>query len=149
MDPSDLLIALSGLEGEGQHLLTALILDYQGGGIASTPQQVNFATRQPNPDYQSDMKETAKSIIEGLLLAPSRDLGHGVAHGIFVTSMWDLLDMESENVQPIHRAISSGTINAVEQLVDADRVEDALYVSLLGQCFYVNAADWAAIALRN
>jgi hypothetical protein len=149
MDPSDLLVALCGLEGDEQQLLMKLILDYQGGGLASTPQQVSFATRIPSAEYQADMGETAKSIIEGLLLAPDRNLGHGVAHGIFVTSMWDLLGMESDQTQPIHRAISGGTINAVEQLVRAERLEDALYVSLLGQCFYMNASDWAAITLNN
>ena len=142
VDPSDALIALCALEGEELRLMSALILDYQGGGLSTRPESIEILQRVPSAQLQGQMKETASATLETFTELDASTLSQGIAHGIFVTSLWDSLGMTKENILPVHRAISGGTISAVVGLLQRKRFEDAVYVALLGQCLYMNAGDW-------
>jgi len=142
VDPSDALIALCALEGEELRLLSSLILDYQGGGLTTKPESVQALQRVPSAELQTQMKETAGATLETFAELDGSTLSQGIAHGIFVTSLWDSLGMTKDNILPIHRAISGGTISAIVGLLQRKRFEDAIHVALLGQCLYMNASDW-------
>jgi hypothetical protein len=142
LEPSDLLIALCGLTGEEQQLLASLILDYQGGGITTRSGSVAILRRVPDAAMQSKMKETGQATFETFEALGYSNMAEGMAHGIFVTSLWGSLGMSGEDLLPIHRAISGGTISTVSQLLQRERLEDAIFVALLGQCLYMNALDW-------
>jgi hypothetical protein len=142
VDPSDALIALCALEGEELRLVSTLILDYQGGGLMTKPESIEILQRVPSAELQAQMNETAWATLETFTELDGSTLSRGIAHGIFVTSLWDSLGMTEDNVLPIHRAISRGTISAIVGLLQRKRVKDASYVALLGQCLYMNASDW-------
>jgi hypothetical protein len=142
LEPSDLLIALCGLSGEEHQRLASLILDYQGGGITTKPDSVAILRRVPDVAMQSKMKETGQATFETFEQLGFSNMAEGMAHGIFVTALWESLGMTGKEVLDIHRAISGGTISAISQLLQRERLEDAIYVALLGQCLYMNASDW-------
>ena len=140
MDPSDVLLLLCGREF--QESLATLVLDYQGGGIIMNPNSVKTLERAPSPELQEKMKQTAFATLEAIEELDDSTVSHGIAHAVFVTSLWDSLKMSHEDILPIHSAISGGTISAVISLLQNERVEDAIFVTLLGQCLYMNAVDW-------
>jgi len=142
VDPSDALIALCALEGEELRLLSSIILDYQGGGITTRPESIEILQRVPSAALQAQMKETAGATLETFTELDGSTFSQGIAHGIFVTALWDSLGMTKVDILPIHRAISGGTISAIVGLLQRKRFEDAIFVALLGQCLYMNAADW-------
>lgn len=142
MDPSDALIALCAREGEELRLLSSIILDYQGGGVTTRPESIKILQRVPSAELQAQMKDTARATLETFTELDGSTLSRGIAHGIFVTALWDSLGMTKEEILPIHRAISGGTISAILGLLQRKRFEDAVFVALLGQCLYMNAAEW-------
>lgn len=142
MDPSDALITLCGLEGEEQRLLAAIVLDYQGGGLTTSPKSVEILQRVPSLVLEKKMKENVVAMLDAFTEVDGSTFSQGLVHGIFVTSLWDSLEMSQEDVLPIHRGISAGTISAIVRLLQPKRLEDAVSVALLGQCLYMNATAW-------
>lgn len=142
VDPSDALIALCALEGDELQLLSAVILDYQGGGLTTTPESIEILRRVPSVELQEQMMGTTDATLELFTSLDGSAASQGIAHGIFVTSLWDSLEMTADDILPVHRAISEGTISAIVGLLQRKRFEDAIFVALLGQCLYMNAADW-------
>ena len=88
------------------------------------------------------MKQTTFATLEAIEQFDDFSASHGIAHAVFVTTLWDSLNMSHDDILPLHRAISGGTITAVISLLQNERVEDAIFVALLGQCLYMNAVDW-------
>lgn len=120
----------------------ALILDFQGGALLSTPEQVAAAQRVPTKDRQREMAEAARDVLEGLEAASGNQQFEAVVHGTLVTSLWELLEMEDTDVSELHRALSGATIDAASQLLKVGRTEDAFAVLLAGQVLYANVAGW-------
>lgn len=146
-DPSDNLIALCGLSGDQLQILSRVILDYQGGGISTSARSIDAIRKVPSQHQQSEMGETARSILEGIDATGVTTFGEGIAHALFVTSMADLLDVDSSDFSNTQSAISSGTINATMYLASRDEIEAALFVLLLGQLLFMNSDEWLASRL--
>jgi len=141
-DPSDALILFCGLSGYEQKILSGIVLAFQGGGLLDSAKSVQLARRVPSQDQQSEMKDIAISIIECLDASDLSNLGQGFAHGMFITSMTDMLSIEMDNVSPLQKAIAGGTINAMAHLVARKNHELALTVGLCGQVLFVNSSAW-------
>lgn len=141
-EPSDALISLCSLDGEELKLLGSVVLDYQGGGIITKRESIEILRRVPSEIQQVEMGEITESVLGTFKELGVSGLTEGIAHGILVTSLWELLGMTKEDVLPVHGAISSGTVSAVVALLAREMTENAFYVTLLGQCLYMNAADW-------
>jgi len=90
------------------------------------------------------MGETARSILEGIDATGVSTFGEGIAHALFVTSMADLLQIDSDKFSAVQSAISAGTINATMYLFSKEEIEAALFVLLLGQLLFMNSAEWSA-----
>jgi len=143
-DPSDNLIALCGLSGDQLQSLSRVILDYQGGGISTSARSIDAIRKVPTQHQQSEMGETARSILEGIDATGLTTFGEGIAHALFVTSMADLLQIDSNKFSTVQSAISAGTINATMYLVSREEIEAALFVLLLGQLLFMNSDGWSA-----
>ncbi|MEI6096224.1 MAG: hypothetical protein WCR08_12325 [Gammaproteobacteria bacterium] len=141
-DPSDALIYLCGLGGQEQKTLGDIVLAFQGGGLLDTEKSVEIARRPPSQDQQLERKETAIAIIECFEASNLSNMGQGFAHGMFITSMTDMLSVDIKKVTPLQKAIAGGTINAMAQLVAAKNHELALTVGLCGQVLFVNSSAW-------
>lgn len=141
-DPSDALIILCGLSGQEQKILADIVLAFQGGGLLDTAKSVQKARQAPSQDQQVEMKDISISIIECLTESGFSNMGQGFAHGMLITSMTDMLSIDIESVLPVQKAIASGTINAMTQLVAKKNHELALTVGLCGQVLFVNSAAW-------
>ncbi len=141
-DPSDALIFLCGLKSEEQKLLAEIVLAFQGGGLTDSAKSVQLARQVPSQHQQSEMKETSTSIIECLTESGLSNMGQGFAHGMLITSLTDMLSIGMDDVSPLQKAIASGTINAMTQLVAKNKFELALTVGLCGQVLFINSSDW-------
>jgi len=141
-DPSDLLIAFCGLTGDDQLNLSSIILDYQGGGILSTPESIGALRRIPTEKQQAEMGELSGSILEGLEASGNTSIGQAICHGIFTTNVSEMFQIEFGEFSPFHKAIASGTVNAMIKLFSIGEYEPALYVGLLGQCLFLNSTNW-------
>ena len=142
VDPSDALIMFCGLSGQEQRSLSEIVLAFQGGGLTDSAKSVELARQVPSQQQQSEMKEVAISIIECLETAGLSNAGQGFAHGMFITSMTDMLAIELSNVSALQKAIAGGTINAMTHLVTRKNYEIALTVGLCGQVLFVNSSAW-------
>lgn len=141
-DPSDALIFLCGLNGEEQKILAEIVLAFQGGGLMDSAKSVQIARQVPSQDQQLEMKDTSISIIECLTESGLSNMGQGFAHGMLITSLTDMLSIGMEDVSPLQKAITGGTINAMTQLVAKKKFELALTVGLCGQVLFINSSDW-------
>lgn len=144
MHPVDALMAFSNLQvPEESNLLGTMVLDFTGGGLLSTDESIAAAKgTEPTQKEKSEMGETGKSMIEAFEGLGRTNLGEGIAHGVMVTSMWDLYNLADEDILKIHEVISGATVSAMSSLIRRGLEADAFAVTLLGMTLYRNAASW-------
>ena len=141
-DPSDLLVAFGRFDVATMRTVLDLILDFQGGGLLSTPETVEIARKVPSQPAQQEMGDIAKSVLEGLEAAAGNQTFEGLVHGILVTGLWELLEMTPDDASDSHQHLSGAMLDAAAQLLKIGRSDDALRVLLVGQLLYANLAPW-------
>ena len=148
MSTSDLLITLGAVEGGQSLILQKIILDLQGGGIASNLEQINAISKPLTPEALREVTETVDSFIEGIEAAQGVSQYEAFVSGILFTGLWDFLQMSGNDVTDAHSAIIDATYSASMTLLHSNQADLARSVLLLGLKLYVNTDNWL-ITLKN
>ena len=148
-DPSDLLLAWSGANAGGMRLLMDIVLDYQGGGINSSPVQIRAAQQIPTKRLQDEIKDTSRFVLEGLEAAGNNETAVTLVFAAFALAVQENASV-SENAEiELHRVLARSTFDASRQLWQRRRNEDAIGVLALGQMLHANTLKWSAARSRR
>jgi len=138
--PVDLLAAFTPADETQRSLFTALLLDFTGGGITSSKESVEAATRVPSREQAEEMLEIATSLVEASQV--SGGLGSGLPHAIFVTAMEDWTGISLSDFSPVQKAIATAVSDAAFQLSSARRLDEALGASMIACVLFTNSISW-------
>ena len=142
MSTSDLLVALGSVDGSQSQILQNIVLDLQGGGIASTTGQIDAISKPLSPEALAEVTELANSFIEGIEAAEGNDQFEAFVYGILSTGLWDFLHMTSDDVSDSHRAIAKATYSASISLLRRNESDLARSILMLGLKLYINTGAW-------
>jgi hypothetical protein len=138
--PVDVLAAFMPDDETQKSQLAALLIDFSGGGVISSPESIAAATHQPNRQEAEQMLEIASSLIEAAQV--SGGLGAGLPHALFVSEMEERTGIPLAEFSSVQRAISAAVSEAAFQLCSVRRMDEALGAAVLACVLFANSSNW-------
>jgi hypothetical protein len=140
MHPVDALAAFAPKEIGLRETLSEMLLDFTGGGIASSAAAVSAIRELPSQRQMEEMQAVAESLLECAALGGA--MADGLVHATFVVAMEDFCGKSISDATEGQRAVAQAVSSAVFGLVSSGRQDEALGAALIGCVLYCNAEAW-------